>query len=122
MDTVATDLVKQFINEAFKQHPGNSEGGYQFAMGILALVCLSLMAGFTFYYRDQKRERRQARTDAAKQIDARFDRIEGAINIDLDEFRREVATTIGTLQGKHADIREELAGLKKDIEYLKRGR
>jgi uncharacterized protein HemX len=111
-----TTLVLRFINEAFKQHPGNSKGGYEFAMGTLALVCVLLVVGFGLYYRDQKRERRQARLNAAKQIDTRFDRLEGAINTGLDDIQKETKLAIGDLQGKHASVREELTRLKTILE------
>jgi cbb3-type cytochrome oxidase subunit 3 len=120
MDTL---LVKRFIDEAFKQSPHNGSDGYQFAMGTVAMFCVLLLAVIGFLYRDQKRERRrieterkQARIDAARQIDKRFDGLRADINTGLDEMQKQITAYVGDTQKQHAAFREELTRLKTIIE------
>ena len=123
-----TTLVLKFINEAFKQSPQNSDGGYQFAMGTVASLCVVLLGVVWFLYRDQKRERRsldaerkQARKDAAIQIDGQFSAVRSDLSIGLDDMQKQINTHFGNTQGQYAATREELTRLKTIIEIMQKG-
>lgn len=123
MDSITTDGVKRLIDEALKQSPNNPQSnGYGFALATMAGFCVLLLVVVWFLYRDQKRERKQARTNAAKQIDDRFDKLEGCVNTGLDDIQKETKLAIADLQGKYVAHGQELTRLKTIIEMQKGGK
>ena len=124
---VNPEVYLRYINEGFKLNPHNPDSnGYGYVVATLAGLCLILLAVTAYLYRDQKRERKQlatdakaARTTAAAQIDARFDKLEAAIFTALDEAEAENKACFADLQGKHAALREELVILKTEFNLRK---